>query len=195
MEIRQLTYIFESVICLALLIPLLLSLLPAVRLDGFRQDMFAVRDELFDYAATGNISFSDPAYNLLRQLMNGYIRYGHQLTFFRICMTVFQAKVMGNTKELVWTTKWEKALANISDKKVRASLTAFHEKTAALVATRIVFGSPVLILVLLCAMLTVVVHRGLQSLRQLLNEAASNTVSQIVDARLLEEEAVKAAVA
>ncbi len=100
MEIRQLTNIIESAICLALLIPLLLSLLPTVRLDEFRQNMFAVRDELFDYAASGHISYNDPAYRLLRQLMNGYIRYGHQLTFFRVCLTVTQSKTMGRAKDL-----------------------------------------------------------------------------------------------
>jgi hypothetical protein len=108
---------------------------------------------------------------------------------------VFEAKVIRNSKELVWTTKWQKALADIKDEKVRISLTSFHERTATLVATRLVFGSPVLILLLLCAMLTVVVHKGLQSIRQLLDEAASSTISQVVDARLLEEEAVKAAAA
>lgn len=195
MEIRQLTYLLESAICLVSLIPLFLSLLPTVRLDGFRQDMFTIRDELFDYAASGNIAFNDPAYKLLRQLMNGYIRYGHQLTFFRVCVTEFQAKVSGNTNELIWTTKWGKALTDIKDENVRASLSSFHDKTASLVARRLVFGSPVLVLLLLIAMITMVVRKGLQSLGQLLSEAASDTISQIVDARLLEEEAVKAAVA
>ena len=42
-------------------------------------------------------------------------------------------------------------------------------------------------------MLTVVVHKGLHSLKQLLDDAASRTVSHVVDARVLEEEALKAA--
>jgi hypothetical protein len=43
-------------------------------LDRFRQDVFGLRDELWDFAASGQISFDDPAYRLLRQLMNGFIR-------------------------------------------------------------------------------------------------------------------------
>jgi hypothetical protein len=195
MGIRQLTNIIESAVCLALLIPLLLSLLPTVRLDEFRQNMFSVRNELFDYAAAGHISYNDPAYRLLRQLMNGYIRYGHQLTFFRVFLTVIQSKTMGRANDLTWTTRWEKALANIKDEKVRSSLSSFHDRTAILVATRLVFGSPVLIIFLLCAIFTMMVHKGLRSLNQILNEATSSAVSQIVDARLLEEEALKAAAA
>jgi hypothetical protein len=157
--------------------------------------MFSVRDELFDYAASGKISFNDPAYRLLRQLMNGFIRYGHQLTFFRACLTVFQVKVMRREKDLTWTTKWEKALANIEDEEVRTSLSSFHDKTTVLVTTRLVFGSPVLITFLLCAVLTMVIHKGLHGLAQIVDDAASSAVSRIVDSRLLEEEAVKSAAA
>jgi hypothetical protein len=192
MDIRQLTSVLESVICLAILILLLLSLLPEVRLDGFRQNMFSVRDELFDYAASGKISFNDPAYRLLRQLMNGFIRYGHQVTFFRVCTTAIQFKVMHISKEFTWTTKWERALANINDEEVRKSLNAFHDRTAALVATRLVFGSPILVAFLLCAILLMTIQKGLHSFRQMFSEAASNAVSQIMDPRLLEEEAARA---
>lgn len=72
----------QSIICIAVLMPLLLKLWSGARLDSFRQKMFVVRDELFDYAASGKIEFNDPAYRLLRQSMNGHIRYAHQLTFF-----------------------------------------------------------------------------------------------------------------
>jgi hypothetical protein len=192
-SIGQLTKIIESAICLTMLIPLVLSLWPTIRLDRFRQDMFSIRDEFFDYAASGNISFNDPAYRLLRQLMNGFIRYGHQLTFFRVCVTVVQIKVMRRTYDLTWTVKWERALGNIKDEKVRASLNAFHDRAATLVATRLVLGSPVLIFGLLCAMMTMVVHKGLHGVTKLCKEAVSSTVSQVVDARVLEEEAVKAA--
>ena len=34
------------------------------RLDLFRQNLFALRDELFDMAATGDLAFNDPAYNV-----------------------------------------------------------------------------------------------------------------------------------
>ncbi len=51
-------------------ITVIFKILPMLRLDCFRQNMFSVRDELFDYAAAGNISFDNPAYILLRLQMN-----------------------------------------------------------------------------------------------------------------------------
>jgi hypothetical protein len=50
-------------------------------LESFRQKLFALRDEMFDYAAEGNMDFSHPAYVVLRQTMNGMIRFGHRMNF------------------------------------------------------------------------------------------------------------------
>ena len=54
------------------------------RNDAYREDIFSVRDEMFLYAADGNISFDDPAYTLLRTRMNGLLRHGHELTLTRL---------------------------------------------------------------------------------------------------------------
>ena len=51
------------------------------RVDAFRQNMFALRDEWFDYAYSGGISFENEAYRGLRRMMNGYIRFAHLLGF------------------------------------------------------------------------------------------------------------------
>lgn len=48
------------------------------RVEKTRQDLFFTRNELFDYAAQGNISFDHPAYGMLRQLMNSMIRFTHK---------------------------------------------------------------------------------------------------------------------
>src|SRR5437762_8464353 len=58
-------------------------MIATVRLDTLRQQLFALRDEMFDYALQQKLSFSDPAYVQLRDLMNGLIRYGHHLTIDR----------------------------------------------------------------------------------------------------------------
>lgn len=50
-------------------------------LDRFRQNIFLIRSEMFDYAAGGNIDFSHPAYGIARNLMNGYIRFAHRIDF------------------------------------------------------------------------------------------------------------------
>jgi|SRR5882672_2427141 len=50
------------------------------RVDLFRQRMFALRDELFDMAASGRIAFDNPAYGKLRDMLNGYIRFAHRVS-------------------------------------------------------------------------------------------------------------------
>ena len=54
------------------------------RMDTFRQNLFALRDELFDFAQSGGIAFDDPAYTTLRNVANGMIRYAHQMNFSRV---------------------------------------------------------------------------------------------------------------
>lgn len=87
MTALQIANVLQLVVVVALSLFVLFRALPTYRVDSFRQMMFCVRDELFDFAAQGNVSFNDPAYILLRQQMNALIRYGHQLTVFRMVMT------------------------------------------------------------------------------------------------------------
>lgn len=56
--------------------------------DLFRQNLFAIRDSLFDMACDGQIAFDHPAYILMRKTINGFIRYGHRISFFRTILLV-----------------------------------------------------------------------------------------------------------
>lgn len=49
------------------------------RVEKTRQELFVIRDELFDYAAAGNIPFNHTAYGLLREMMNSMIRFTHKI--------------------------------------------------------------------------------------------------------------------
>jgi hypothetical protein len=51
-------------------------------LDRFRSELFDLRDELFDYAADGNIAFEEDRYGTLRMWLNALIRMAHRVTFF-----------------------------------------------------------------------------------------------------------------
>ena len=51
------------------------------RVDLFRERLFALRDRLFEVAASGKIAFDDPAYGSLRSMLNGYIRFAHRVSF------------------------------------------------------------------------------------------------------------------
>lgn len=63
------------------------------RLDLFRQKLFSLRDDLFDMAIEGKISFDDPAYGMLRSTINGTIQFGHQLGFLDLlCMVLLRRR-------------------------------------------------------------------------------------------------------
>jgi len=191
-DVRVVIIILQSVISLTYLLIALCWVLPLTRLDDFREHTFAIRAELFDYADSGKIKFDDPAYRLLRQSMNGFIRYAHQLSFFRVCMAILIWKAVGEP-ELEWTTKWKKALASVKDENVRRDLIAFHDKASSLAAERLVLGSPILIILLILCLIFVVFRAGLVSLRSAVKKASTELTAKIIDPRLLDEEAAKAA--
>lgn len=199
MGIADISAVFQSAVCIALLAVVLLKLWSDARLDAFRQEMFIVRDELFDYAASGQIAFDDPAYRLLRQMMNGLIRYGHQITFFRFNMTALHIRLMGNDFGPKWSTKWEAALEKVRNEEVRDRMKQFHEDAMTLTAKRIVLGSPALIAVLALAfplvVLYLVLQRSMHSLKQVFVTAPKFTLSRILDTQMIENEAAALAVA
>lgn len=191
MSAQALTAIFESGIALAILAILLLKLWASLRLDEFRQSIFIVRDELFDFAASGAISFDHPAYRLLRQSMNGFIRYAHQLTWFRLAcnMTLWQ---LHEDHAFTWADRWDSALKTIPDESLRQELARFQARTLALVVARLVTGSPFLIAMVAVMVVSSMLQSQWVNLRELVGNAATGTINRIVDPRFLEEEAARA---
>ena len=170
----------------------LFKVVPMFRLDCYRQKMFAVRDELFDYAAEGNISFSHPAYVLLRAQMNGMIRYGHQITLFRMSLTWLMRMLSDGEPRFTWHESWEKALESLESEGVRSRLKNFHARSGAIAAKHLFFGS----LVLWCAVLIVafglLAHGAARGVKQLLRVAARSLQSGPINQKFIEEEAVYA---
>lgn len=187
-SVAQLVTVLTTLLSIALLLLVVFRLWPALRLDTFRQNMFALRDELFDYAADGNISFTDPAYALLRKSMNGFIRYGHNLSFFRISITMLNWKICNRQPTANWSDSWNAAVAKVEDADVRQKLRDFHGKSLDLVASRVVLGSPFLIFALLVVASTLVIEQRWRSMRQ----SFESVMTRFIEPRLLEEEASNA---
>jgi len=61
----------------------------AYRIDEFRFRMFSLRDHLFDYATQNRELFHHPSYLSLRQMMNGSIRYAHNMSFWVFLYVIF----------------------------------------------------------------------------------------------------------
>jgi hypothetical protein len=60
--------------------------------DLIRQQLFEVRDHIFDAALTGGIPFDDPAYVHARQLVNAQIRFAHKATIWRVAASAHFVK-------------------------------------------------------------------------------------------------------
>lgn len=85
--------------------------------DRYRQHLFQIRDQLFNKAADGEISFDDPAYHSLRYMINGLIRYAH--------------KVSATSIFLMWLFRDRLHTGEIADPRIRAARDGhpeiFHE--------------------------------------------------------------------
>src|SRR5712692_1685090 len=81
------------------------------RLDSFREDICSVRDRMFLYAASGNISFDHPAYTILRDRMNIILRYGHAFTLTRLIL--IRETHAGFKNDAI--IQWEAAVAELPE--------------------------------------------------------------------------------
>jgi hypothetical protein len=69
-----------STVSLLFIVGIIFFAYQTYRVDKLRQDLFAIRDQLFDEALDGKINFDDDAYRISRQLINGMIRFAHRLS-------------------------------------------------------------------------------------------------------------------
>ncbi len=73
-------------ISIMLIVFVLIPLYNKYRIDAFRQKLFQLRGELFDWANEGNISFDNSAYITLRERINMFIRFTHHITLIRLIL-------------------------------------------------------------------------------------------------------------
>lgn len=180
MTAASLAVVLESAAALAFLAWLLLSLWPAQRVDLFRQQLFALRDEVFDFAADGKIAFNSPAYVLLRQLLNGFIRYAHNVTPFRITLSFLRWKLSARQPTQDWAAAWNEALEKLPDEETRAKMKEFYSRLALLIGGHFAL-TPEALALLIPLILVALVHAQWLNLK--------NAYEAV---RFVEEEAVEA---
>lgn len=111
------------------------------RVDLFRQKMFWLRDEFYDYADAGNIDFTHPAYGVLRSTMNGYIRFGHRLTlwhfiFSNLLITDEDYERLGSFEQ-----SWERATTEL-DEKMKNELEEYRMRMDILAVKHALLAAP-----------------------------------------------------
>jgi len=91
METLAVVRIVRFSVCAIFTLVIFYACLRAYYLDALRQKLFALRDELFDFAADDGINFSDQAYLELRQDLNSLIRFAHKISMFRFLLASWTA--------------------------------------------------------------------------------------------------------
>jgi hypothetical protein len=187
MTTTQLANVLQFSVVAAFGAVVIFKMIPAMLLDSFRQDMFAVRDELFDFAAEGNIAFDHPAYVLLRRQMNGFIRYAHQLTVFRILMTAAIHGVLASPEPKDWRKEWAHAMESTPSEYVKTRLYEFHKRAMILAFKRLIIGSPILWVAIVIAGVQLSFEGATRSLSQLVRMAAKKALRGPINDRSIEE--------
>ena len=70
-----------------------------MHIDIFRQELFKLRDDLFDKAADGLIDFDSDAYGMVRTTINGFIRFAEDLTISRFIISAIANRNHNHQKE------------------------------------------------------------------------------------------------
>ena len=109
--------------------------------DAFRQDMFTLRDEVFDAARDGLIDFNHPAYGILRSTINGFIRFGHRFTIGQFLFMMLLVKRDDLEKVADFDQEWEQAIAGL-DENTRARLEQFRTRMDMIAIKQLVLGTP-----------------------------------------------------
>lgn len=142
MNTVQLALALQSAFALLLLWVFIVVFWKDYCLDVFRQHLFTLRDEMFDWAGQRNISFKDPAYRMLRYRMNQTIRYAHEFTLTRLVLSIIiVSRLQGDHA-------WDASLSVLTEPQRRA-LTEYRNRFAFYTLKYVVLRSFVLALLVL----------------------------------------------
>jgi hypothetical protein len=121
----------------------LLFLYRDFQIDKLRDDLFALRDELFDYACQHDL-LQHPGYTKLRVIMNSMIRFAHKVTLWRLALSVSFSRALPPEERPDPYRDWQKDL-QILPPFHQQNLANFHVKMAVLILKSMIYRSPTLL--------------------------------------------------
>ena len=155
------------------------------RVDRLRNNLFALRDDLFDFAVEANI-VNEPSYRQLRNIMNGMIRFSHRLSFVRLILAITLELVMIPIKNRINPIRdWEASLSSLSIEN-RTRLTQFHEQMGYYVF-KFMAGGVLANPINLCILIIIVLYTGVKSI----GSGSYALLRKMPGMRLLEDQALQ----
>lgn len=133
-------------------------------IDSTRQQLFELRDELFDMATEGQLDRNSVLYTTLRELFNTGIRFAHQLTLWRLVIFMYTAKKLGERKFGRYAKHIGELVHGIPDDKVRSRVQSIVRKQQYTMVLH-VFKRSLLLLVVIPILLvcTVIISLGVDA--------------------------------
>ena len=115
MNVQDQLAIAQLCLGLALIVFAVVYMHRRTRVDRYRENLFTLRDELFDYMWKNEIPFDLPAYRLMRAFLNGAIRVAGSLSPMAFLAVMFAIRRQARPKmELL------AEIEKIKDPKIRA---------------------------------------------------------------------------
>lgn len=148
----------------------------------FRQQLFRLRDSLFLEAAKGHVSFDDPAYGMLRIMMQRTLAASEDMNTVQVVAAILLAPRLRSGPTPL-TVKFAETIKSMPDRQRAAVYERYHRSLLLLIATHLIRTMPVPIL---GTLLVAVLCRlpGAIGRRILVNIQASrqNTAAKYVEA-------------
>lgn len=111
------------------------------RLDKTRQRLFHIRDSLFQEAESGALPFDSKAYAMTRKMLNGSIRFAHQISVIRLYGMIYAEVTVGQGRRgSQFSKEFADALTNVGPEAKKAVERARLEMHEALFS-QLVFNS------------------------------------------------------
>jgi hypothetical protein len=114
----------------------------AYHTDLVRAELFALRDEMFLYAVDNKLLDSE-AYQHLRNLMNGLIRYAHRLSAGRLLILSVATRLFPGALPQAALTEW-RSRADLLPKQQKDAMYEFHRREGLVIASHLANRSLIL---------------------------------------------------
>lgn len=145
------THAIQATVAFGLLACLLYGPWQWICTDLARQRMFSRRDALFDMALRGEIAFSSPEYQVLRDTINSMIRFSHELTWLRLLLFARLVRANGHDLAPVYL-----AIQQIGDQNTSAKVRALIADTESAALAMMIGKSPLLLVLAVVTVLPAV---------------------------------------
>jgi len=135
------------------------------RVDKTRQEIFAIRDELFDFAAAGNIYFNHPSYVMLRTTMNGMIRFTHRVNLIMVIMLILMNLKTVEAKAFV--ESYDESVASL-DSSTRDKLNNYLGRMNWAIVNHLIRSSIILMFFVVLAGIVIGLCKGVGNLKKII---------------------------